>query len=332
MRHVILTLAVILCMTSVALPQQDEGSRAVRPAHTYSIVARDPETGQLGVAVQSHWFSVGPIVPWAEAGVGAVATQSIVEISYGPLGLELMRAGKSAPDALKALLATDPQADYRQVAMIDVRGRVAAHTGKLCIGEAGHRVGNQYSVQANLMLKNTVWDAMARAFETTRGDLADRLLAALEAAENEGGDIRGRQSAALIIVSGKPTGRPWEDRLFDLRVDDHPDPVAELKRLVRLKRAYEHMNKGDEYFARQDIEGALREYAAAEALVPDNVEMIFWHAVTLVNAKRVDEALPLFKKVFAADRNWATLVPRLPRSKLLPDDPQVIQKILSVAP
>lgn len=332
MRHVILTLVVIPCMTFVALAQHGEGGRAARPAHTYSIVARDPETGQLGVAVQSHWFSVGPIVPWAEAGVGAVATQSIVEISYGPLGLELMRAGKSAPDALKALLATDPQADYRQVAMIDAQGRVAAHTGELCIGEAGHRVGNQYSVQANLMLKNTVWDAMARAFETTRGDLADRLLAALEAAENEGGDIRGRQSAALIIVSGKPTGRRWEDRLFDLRVDDHPHPVAELKRLVRLKRAYDHMNKGDEYFARQDIEGALREYAAAEALVPDNVEMIFWHAVTLVNAKRVDEALPLFTKVFAADRNWATLVPRLPRSKLLPDDPQVIRKILSVAP
>lgn len=333
MRCAILTLAVILCLTwAMARAQDDEGSRAVRPVHTYSIVARDPETGQLGVAVQSHWFSVGPIVPWAEAGVGAVATQSIVEVSYGPLGLELMRAGKSAPDALKALLAADPQADYRQVAMIDAQGRVAAHTGQLCIGEAGHRVGTQYSVQANLMLKNTVWDAMARAFETTRGDLADRLLAALEAAENEGGDIRGRQSAALIIVSGKPTGRPWQDRLFDLRVEDHPQPIAELKRLVRLKRAYDHMNKGDEYFARQDIEGALREYAAAEALVPDNVEMIFWHAVTLVNAKRVDEALSLFKKVFAADRNWATLVPRLPRSKLLPDDPQVIRKILSVAP
>ncbi|HXF06105.1 MAG TPA: DUF1028 domain-containing protein [Blastocatellia bacterium] len=333
MRYVLLTLGVILCLTlGVARAQHSEGKPAVRPVHTYSIVARDPETGQLGVAVQSHWFSVGPIVPWAEAGVGAVATQSIVEISYGPLGLELMRAGKSAPDALKALLAADPQAEYRQVAMVDAQGRVAAHTGQLCIGEAGHRVGNQYSVQANLMLKNTVWDAMARAFETTRGDLADRLLAALEAAESEGGDIRGRQSAALIVVSGKPTGRPWEDRLFDLRVEDHPHPVAELKRLVRLKRAYDHMNKGDEYFARQDIEGALREYATAEALVPDNVEMIFWHAVTLVNAKRVDEALPLFKKVFAADRNWATLVPRLPRSKLLPDDPQVIQRILSVAP
>ncbi len=332
MRELLLTLLLVPSTIMGVSAQQIEQRHPSRPVHTYSIVARDPETGQLGVAVQSHWFSVGPIVPWAEAGVGAVATQSIVEVSYGPLGLELMRAGKSAPDALKSLLASDPQGEYRQVAMIDAQGRVAAHTGRLCIAEAGHKIGHQYSVQANLMLKNTVWEAMARAFETTRGDLADRLLAALEAAENEGGDIRGRQSAALIVVSGKPTGRPWEDRLFDLRVEDHPAPVAELKRLVRLKRAYDHMNKGDEYFSKQEIEGALREYAAAEALVPDNVEMVFWHAVAMVNARREDEALPLFKRVFAADRNWATLVPRLPSSKLLPDDPQVIRKILSVAP
>lgn len=301
-------------------------------AHTYSIVARDPETGQLGVAVQSHWYSVGAIVPWAEAGVGAVATQSFVEPAYGPLGLALMRAGKSAPEALKSLLASDAQADVRQVAMIDAQGRVAAHTGEHCIIAAGHHTGANYSAQANLMLKDTVWGAMAKAFENAKGDLADRLMAALEAAEGEGGDIRGKQSAAIIVVSGKPSGKPWADRLFDLRVEDHHAPVAELKRLVKLQRAYTRMNTGDELFSKNDIAGAVREYSAAEALVPDNIEMVFWHAVTLVNANKIEEALPLFKRVFSEDRNWATLVPRLPKSKMLPDDQKIIERILSVAP
>jgi uncharacterized Ntn-hydrolase superfamily protein len=300
-------------------------------AHTYSIVARDPETGQLGVAVQSHWFSVGSVVPWAEAGVGAVATQSIVDPSYGPLGLTLMRTGKSASEALQSLLASDAQSSLRQVAMIDAQGRVATHTGKECIIAAGHKSGANYSVQANLMLKDTVWGAMAKAFENAKGDLADRLISALEAAEAEGGDIRGKQSAAILVVSGKPTGRQWADRLFDLRVDDHAQPVVELKRLVKLQRAYNHMNYGDELFGKGDIAGAVREYGAAEAIVPDNVEMVFWHAVTLVNANKIDEALPLFRRVFAADRNWAILIPRLPKSKMLPDDKPLIDRILSVS-
>ncbi len=300
--------------------------------HTYSIVARDPETGQMGVAVQSHWFSVGAVVPWIEAGVGAVATQSFVEVSYGPLGLGLMRAGKTAPQALKALIEIDPERAVRQVAMIDSQGQVAAHTGKSCIIEAGHIVGDQYSVQANLMLKDTVPKAMASAYESTQGDLIDRLLSALEAAEKEGGDIRGRQSAAILIVTGKPTGQPWKDRIVDLRVEDHPDPVDELKRLVKVHRAYEHMNRGDEFMAEGDVEGALREYSQAERLSPDNLEMVFWHAVTLASLDRVDESLPLFRRAFEGDYNWALLVPRLPKSGLLPDKPEVIEKILSVAP
>jgi uncharacterized Ntn-hydrolase superfamily protein len=305
--------------------------RPVRPVHTYSIVARDPGTGQLGVAVQSHWFSVGPIVAWAEAGVGAVATQSFVEPSYGPNGLALMRAGSSAPEALKELLAQDEARDVRQVAMIDRDGRVDAWTGARDIQAAGHIVGTNYSVQANLMLNDAVWPAMARAFEQASGDLADRMLAALDAAQAAGGDIRGRQSAALIVVTGEPTGLAWKDRIFDLRVDDHAEPLMELRRLVRLQRAYNHMNAGDLAVERDDPEGALREYSAAERLVPDNAEMIYWHAVALVNMGRVDEALPLFQRVFAMDRNWVTLTPRLPKSGLLPDDAAIIEKILSVA-
>jgi uncharacterized Ntn-hydrolase superfamily protein len=308
------------------------GERPSRPVHTFSIVARDPATGELGVAVQSHWFSVGSVVPWAEAGVGAVATQSIIDPGYGPLGLDLMRAGKTAPEALKALLAADANADVRQVAMVDARGRSAAHTGDHCIQMAGQIVGKGYTTEANLMEKETVWGAMSRAYEQATGDLADRLLAALEAAQAEGGDIRGRQSAAILIVAGVSTGRPWIDRLVDLRVEDSDDPIGELKRLVRLNRAYHHMDAGDNLFAANDIAGAVREYGAAERLVPDNIEMIFWHAVTLVNAGRLDEALPLFGKVFA-DRvqgaKWAELVPRLPRSKMLPDDPKIIAKILA---
>ena len=304
--------------------------RPLRPVHTFSIVARDPNTGELGVAVQSHWFSVGPIVPWAEAGVGAIATQSFVDSSYGPLGLALMRAGRSAPDALKALLAGDEGREVRQVAMIDALGRVDAWTGKNDIQAAGHHVGKDYSVQANLMMNDRIWPAMAAAFEATKGDLAERMLAALDAAQAAGGDIRGRQSAALIVVSGKPTGQAWKDRVFDLRVDDSAEPLKELRRLVTLQRAYNHMNAGDLAVEKKDNEGALREYGAAEQLVPDNAEMIYWHAVALVNMGRVEESLPLFKRVFAMDRNWIELTPRLPRSGLLPNDPKLIERIVAV--
>jgi uncharacterized Ntn-hydrolase superfamily protein len=310
-------------------PAQEKLVAPPRPVHTFSIVARDPATGELGVAVQSHWFSVGSIVPWAEAGVGAVATQSFVDPSYGKLGLELMRTGKTGPEALQSLLAGDAGRDVRQVAMSDAQGRVDAWTGKNDIYAAGHFVGKDFSVQANLMLNDKVWPAMARAFENSKGDLADRMLAALDAAQAVGGDIRGRQSAAIVVVTGKPTGQSWKDRTFDLRVDDSPEPLAELRRLVTLQRAYNHMNAGDLAVEKKDNEGALREYGAAETLVPDNAEMIYWHAVALVNMGRVDESLPLFRKVFAMDKNWAILTPRLPKSGLLPNDPKLIERIIA---
>lgn len=327
---VLLLLAVVFCQPNVAQVASQDPVIPVRPIHTFSIVARDPATGELGVAVQSHWFSVGPIVAWAEAGVGAVATQSFVDPSYGKNGLDLMRVGKSAPDTLKELLEKDEGREVRQVAMIDAQGRVDAWTGKNDIQAAGHIVGKNFSVQANLMLNDKVWPAMARAFENTKGDLADRMLAALDAAQAVGGDIRGRQSAAMVVVTGKPTGQAWKDRTFDLRVDDSPQPLLELRRLVKLQRAYNHMNAGDLAVEKKDNEGALREYGAAEKLVPDNAEMIYWHAVALVNMGRVDESLPLFRRVFAMDRNWITLTPRLPKSGLLPDDPKLIQRIVSV--
>lgn len=303
-----------------------------RPVSTYSIIAYDKDTGQLGVAVQSHWFSVGPIVPWIEAGIGAVATQSFVEVSYGPLGLELLRAGKSPGEALTALIQADKNNSVRQVAMVDTKGRVAVHTGENCIPEAGHFVGEGFSCQANLMLKDTVWNAMAYAFQNTGGELVDRLVAALEAAEAEGGDIRGKQSAAIIVVNGTSSGVWWKDRIYDLRIEDHPDPIKELKRLVSLNKAYNHMNKGDEFLTENKVLEAMREYKKAMEMYPDNPEMIFWPAVTLAASGKVEESLPLFKKVFSMDYNWAILVPRLPGVGQLPKDENLIKRILSMAP
>lgn len=299
-----------------------------RPVATYSIVARDPATGELGVAVQSHWFSVGSLVPWAEAGVGAVATQSFVDPSYGPLGLALMRAGRTAPEALAALLAGDSGRDVRQVGMVDAAGRVATHTGRLDIPEAGGQAGDGYVVQANLMERKTVWPAMARAFEAARGDLAERLLAALDAAEAEGGDIRGRQSAALLVVKGRSSGRPWADRVFELRVEDHEEPLSELRRLVGVQRAYNHMGAGDDCVAVKDWACAEREYAAARALQPGNAEMAFWNAVALATNGRLAAARPLFQKAFAADPRWRELVRRLPAVEQLPKDPKLLEEIL----
>jgi uncharacterized Ntn-hydrolase superfamily protein len=316
------TALLFLLLALLALPVQA----------TYSIVARDPVTGDFGVAVQSHWFQVGPIVPWAEAGVGAVATQSFVLPDYGPKGLQLMKDGKSAREALDLLLSQDPQQEVRQVAMVDAQGRVATWTGPKCIAAAGHQTGPAFSVQANLMDKPTVWPAMARAFESAQGDLAERMLAALEAAEAEGGDIRGRQSAALIVVRAKSTGQPWRDRLVDLRVDDHAQPVAELRRLLSLHRAYEEMNAGDEAVAKDEISKALQHYTRAAKLAPEIAELPFWQAVPLFVAGQEEKALPLFKEVFAREERWVRLVPRLPAAGLLPEDPKKIEKILSVAP
>lgn len=325
----LLLIALILSLISVTVIAQDKTAfTPLHPVNTYSIIAFDSATGQFGAAVQSHWFKVGDVI-WVEAGVGVVATQSLVEFSYGPLGLDMMAKGKNARQALDGLLASDSNNQVRQVAMIDANGLVATHTGNKCIAMAGHHVGLHYSVQANLMEKNTVWDAMAKAFENTSGDLAERMMAALEAAQAEGGDIRGKQSAAMVVVGGEPSGRSWVDRLVDLRVDDSPEPLKELRRLLNINRAYNHMNKGDEYIAVNDFDNAMAEYATAAKLAPGNPEILFWEAVTLVTVGQVEKSLPIFREVFAVDNNWRVLVPRLVDADLLPKDDAIIKKIVS---
>jgi uncharacterized Ntn-hydrolase superfamily protein len=288
-------------------------------AHTYSIVARAPDTGQLGVAVQSHYFSVGSVVTWAEAGVGAVASQAFSDPAYGKLGLDMMRARKSAPDTLAGLVASDSMQAVRQVAMVDALGRVAAHTGSTTIPEAGHIVGDGFSVQANMMLKNTVWPAMAEAYRGAKGELVDRLLAALDAAEAEGGDIRGRQSAAILIVEAKSTGRPWVDTIFDLRVDDAAEPLVEIRRLVAVRRAYIHMRLGNEAAQRGDLDAAQREFADSERLIGDNPEMRYWHAMSLLSLGKIDDGLAILREVGLRDRNWIELTLRLPDFRLRAD-------------
>ncbi|MEO8211356.1 MAG: DUF1028 domain-containing protein [bacterium] len=299
-------------------------------AHTFSIVARDPVTGEMGVAVQSHWFSVGSIVSWGEAGVGVVATQSFVNPTFGPRGLELLKSGKTPQEAVDELIASDEGRDVRQLAILDSKGRAASYTGKNCIPDAGNIAKENYSVQANLMLNDKVWPAMSEAFEESTGPLAERMIAALEAAQQAGGDIRGKQSATIIIVKGESTGKIWEDRPIDLRVEDNPEPIQELKRLLKVFRAYEHMNRGDLAVEKNDMTLAMKEYSAAEEMFPENLEMKFWHAVTLVNNKKLDESLPIFKDVFSKEENWRTLFSRLPKVGLINIDDTNFEKIMSL--
>jgi uncharacterized Ntn-hydrolase superfamily protein len=298
--------------------------------HTYSIVARDEKTGQLGVAVQSHWFAVGSLCPWVEAGVGAIATQSMTEPAYGPRGLEALRSGKPARQVLEELLAVDESRELRQVAIVDAQGQIAVHTGARCISDAGHQIGKGFSVQANMMLNASVWPAMAAAFEQAQGDLSLRMLAALQAAQSAGGDIRGQQSACMLVADGIKSDQPLEHLLVDVRVDDSTQPLVELERLLNIQRAYNLMNQGDALLAENEMKGALEKYGQAAALAPDIDELPFWQAVTLADMGKVEEALPIFAQVFKQNPNWVELVQRLPASELLRDDPQMMRRILSM--
>jgi uncharacterized Ntn-hydrolase superfamily protein len=299
-------------------------------SHTYSIVARDTVTGEMGVAVQSHWFSVGSLVTWGKAGVGVVATQSFINPSFGPRGLALLENGLTPELAVKTLIELDEGSAFRQLAILDVNGNVAAYTGENCIDAAGHFVGNNFSVQANLMEKNTVWPAMAKAFENAKGSLAERMLIAMEAAQLEGGDIRGKQSAAILVVKAKSTGNSWEDKVVDLRVEDNENPLKEMRRLLTIHTAYEFMNKGDLAVEKGDNDLAKELYMNAQKLNPENLEMKYWYAVTLANNGELAEAKEIFKYVFDKNSNWKTLTPRLIKSKLLTISESDLAEILKL--
>ncbi|HEY6399161.1 MAG TPA: DUF1028 domain-containing protein [Solirubrobacteraceae bacterium] len=276
---------------------------------TYSIVARDAGTGELGVAVQSHWFSVGPIVPWAAPGIGAIATQANVEVSYGPRGLELLREGLGAHDALARLVRADPGAAGRQVAIVDSRGGMAAHTGQSCIACAGHVTGDGVSCQANIMASERVWPAMLDAYNAASGPLAERLLAALDAAEAEGGDARGRQSAAILVV---PAEGDWWEAVVSLRVEDHPDPLVELRRLVRLHDAYELAGQADELVNEGRHDEAAGLYRRASELAPDNHELRFWAGLGVAQAGDLEAGVAQVRAAIERHAGWYELLGRLP--------------------
>lgn len=311
--------ATLLCLLILGAANAQNNPVMKDPfAHTFSIVARDSITGEMAVGVQSHWFSVGVLVPWGKSGVGVVATQSFVNPAYGPKGLELMEKGKSSISALKELVAKDEGKDFRQVAFLDATGKASAFTGEKCVESALQHVGNNYSVQANMMLNDNVVPAMAKAFKEYENlPLAERVVKVLQAAQAAGGDIRGKQSAALIVVGPDKVENSWEDKKIDLRVDDSGDPLKELERLLKVARAYEFMNRGDLAMEEENVDEALKQYGKAEELFPENLEMRFWKAVALANSQRLEEAIPVFKSIFEADANWRTMTTRLPASGLL---------------
>jgi len=309
----------IVILFFLALSTQVQAQLPQEPlAHTFSIVARDARTGEMAVAVQSHWFSVGSVVSWGEAGVGVVATQSFVNKSFGIRGLDLLKAGKTPQEALDQLLQHDTGRDYRQVAILDVTGKVAAYTGKSCITYASHHAGDNFSVQANMMLNDKVVPAMEKSWrENSALPLAERMVAVLSAAQQAGGDIRGKQSAALLVVGPKVIPDVWNSRLIDLRVDDASNPIEELARLLKVYRAYEHMNQGDLFVEKGEMAKAMDEYKAAMTMFPKNLEMQYWTAITLANNKDVKSAAAMLQKIYTQDSNWRELTKRLPTAGLL---------------
>jgi uncharacterized Ntn-hydrolase superfamily protein len=275
---------------------------------TYSIVAYDPATGEVGVAVQSHWFSVGSVVSWARPGVGAVATQSIGDPSYGPNALDLLADGVPPDEALARLVAADERQQFRQVAVVDAAGRVAVHTGERCIAYAGHQTGDGYSVQSNMMATTEVWPAMARGFDAAEGPLARRLVAALRAAEAAGGDVRGRQSAAIVVAPAE--GESW--RLStDLRVEDDPEPLDEIERLLDLADAYRLASEGDSLVGEGHHDEAAGRYTRAAELAPGNHELVFWSGLAAAEGGDMETALERVRRAIAMQPGWAELLDRL---------------------
>lgn len=296
---------------------------------TYSIVARDAKSGQLGVAVQSHYFSVGSVVTWARAGVGAVATQAMAEVSYGPLGLEMMAAGKTAEESLRSLLEKDRRKETRQVAMVDSEGRVAAHTGAECIPFAGNLSGDGYSCQGNIMRSERVWKEMGRAYERAMDlPLPERLISALEAGEKAGGDARGKQSSALLVVEGKRMKTAWEGRLVELRVEDHAEPIEELKRLLRYHRGYEWVDKGDRYLSSKKYREALDAYGKGLKMVPEVRELRYWVGVSMLKTKERSKGIAMLRKVFKEEPEWTRITKRMAKARTFAMDPKSLQELI----
>jgi uncharacterized Ntn-hydrolase superfamily protein len=282
---------------------------------TYSIVARDPKSGELGIAVQSRYFAAGRLVPGIEAGVGVIASQASANASFPSEGLRLLRSGFAAQEVLQQLIGSDGGAALRQVAVLDRQGNVAVHTGASCVAAAGHRIGVQCSAQANMMVQPTVWPAMLDAYERGAGDLAERLLQAMQAAEREGGDLRGRQAAALIVVAGEPSSPPRP--LIDLRVDDHADPVAEIKRQLAYSRAHQRAGLALDRVAADDFNGALAELDICCAAYPQEPDFLTRRALVLLALGRTREARATMERACAIDRGWADYVVRLADAGIL---------------
>ena len=296
-------------------------------AATYSIAAMDMNSGEMGGAVQSHFFSVGPAVLWAEAGAGVVITQSVVNRQYGPEGLSLLKSGRNADAVLKELVGSDSGKAYRQAAILDCLGNTAAHTGSSCIREAGHANGLYYSVQANMMLNDTVWSAMESAFLHAQGTLGERMTAALCAAEQEGGDIRGRQSAALKVVKTEASGDVSSDVVLDLRVEDNPEPLEELSRLLSLSKGYQMLELGDEAMEQGNADNAARYYQQANELLGENPEALYWHGIALLNAGNTSEGMDILRPLFSSSPNWVELTLRLPESGLASFNAAVLDEL-----
>ncbi len=297
---------------------------------TYSIVARDPRTGRFGVAVQSHYLGVGPVVPWLEAGVGAIATQATVNISFGPVGLALLRAGRSAAEVVAACVASDEQASVRQLGVVDAHGSAAAHTGTKCIPACGHLVREGFSVQGNLLERDSCWPAMAAAYEQGLAEGApfvERLLRALEAAEREGGDVRGRQSAAIAVVGAAVEPASWRGRLMDLRIEDHPDPVPELRRIVTMQQAYELLD--DEGDAAKEGMAVEARYEEARRLAPEAYELVFWRAVELAKQGALEAARQEMRIAVAADQRWQTTLDHLAAAGREGITPELARQLLA---
>jgi uncharacterized Ntn-hydrolase superfamily protein len=295
---------------------------------TYSIVARDPATGELGVAVQSHFFGVGPVVPWLEPGIGAVATQATVNVSFGPMGLELLRSGQLAEEVVARLVASDPDREKRQVAVVDAQGHAAAYTGDGCIPAFGHIIGEGFSVQGNLLRADAVWQSMATAYEGAAGQpFWARLLLTLEAAEANGGDVRGRQSAALVIVAAGVTPNPWAGRLVDVRVDDHADPLGELRRLATISEAYRLVGELESPVA--DRRPMDARYAEARAMAPDAMELVFWRAIALATSGNEAAARGELAVAFGADPTWREALRHVAAAGLVGDDPALVERLLA---